>query len=319
MQLPGNSELVEVGVDWLTATATDEAKGRSLLAQGERILRNCVSAGEDPSVFKWKGYDGWCVGGCDVGVRHDSVMVRVHGHLADQEWRKLVHVSQNWTRLDLQQTWRMPDQNPDVVLGKAWRSAKRAKLHGKPVQWHYERDIKRGDTLELGRRTSEQFGRLYNKHLESKLDYYANCIRMECEFKKDQARNRVLYLVKTDDVENAIARQVCTWWTDRGVSSSRLPGPALRIRSRALRQDPDKACQWLSTSVKGCVERVAARKGLPAVLKALGLDHVVQIRSDVDHVVQYNTMKEKHNATVQSSLDWFFTWSSTRERFSHEE
>lgn len=275
IKLSDDAKLLEHGVDWLTCTAREPKIIKRLLAEGSRIIDEARDAGDDVRPFKWKGFEGWCVHGCDVGVRHDCGMVRVHGKTASDEWSNVAPLAQNWTRIDLQQTYRLADADVDVFLAKCWRSVKRTKLHGKPVSWHYRRDASHGDTLEIGRRQSEKFGRIYNKARESRMDHYVSCLRFEAEFKGDVAWSITKDLIY--DKHPAMAGAAClrSFMLERGVSLRPLSDRSSALICYAKPADVDRYIGWLRKCVSSGVKSAVERRGLEAVVDALGLSALV--------------------------------------------
>lgn len=308
MKLPDCAQLIEHGFDWMTATATDRESGRELLRVGHRILKDARAAGDDVRVFRWKGYEGWCVEGCDVAHRYDSAMVRVHGRLANEEWWELYQVAQNITRIDLQLTYRLSSESVDHALGRAWKAVRRAKLYGKAVQWHYRRDSARGNTLEFGRRPSERFGRMYDKGLETRLDHYQNCIRLEAEFKGDVAWATLNHIVNAEIPAMAAAGHCHRFFVDRGVAPAPLPVQVAPMVAPQLERDVDRYCQWLTRCVRSGVQDVVAQRGVGAVLDALGLAQLVQPSADMRHVVQPSIEGGKDNGSVSRNRHRIVDW-----------
>lgn len=276
--IPNEAVLIEHGIDWLTTTAREPKMIKRLVDEGDRIICDARSAGDDVRPFKWKGFEGWCVEGCDVGIRYDCGMVRVHGKTAHDEWSKVAHLGQNWTRIDLQQTYRITDCEVDVFLAKCWRSVKRTKLHGKPVKWHYRRDVSDGDTLEIGRRSSEKFGRAYNKAKESKMDHYERCIRFEGEFKGDCAWSIVSELMRRPNDGTANSVYLRSFLLERGISLRPLSDGSSALNCYAKPADVDRYIGWLRKCVSSGVRSAIERRGVDAVIDALGIGEMVQVR-----------------------------------------
>lgn len=275
LAIPETAELIEHGVDWLTVTAREPHLIKALVDEGDRILSDARSQGDEVRPFNWKGFTGWCAGGVDVGVRYDCGMVRVHGRTAQLEWSNVGPLGQNWTRIDLQHTYKLKDCDVDAFICKAWRSVKHTKLHGKNVLWHYERDIKDGDTLEIGRRSSEKFGRAYNKAKESKLDHYEACIRAEGEFKGDCAKTIAMAMLRSKVPANVASGYLCQFLSERGIKLRTLPGGSLQLIGCTKSADVDRYLSWLRKSLQSGVRNAVELRGVEAVIEALGLtDHV---------------------------------------------
>lgn len=282
MLLAPDSKCIEWGVDWITLTAKDREARELMLREGKRLLDQATDQGDDVSAFRWKGYEGWTTGGCDVANREDSAMVRLHGMTARDDWWDVAQFAQNCSRIDFQLTFHSKQETVEKTLARAWRAASRTKLYGKPVEWHYRRDSKKGNTLELGRRASDKFGRVYDKGKETKLDHYQGCTRLEVEFKGDAAWSRLKSLSGKHAPADVIPSEVRQFFRNRGIDWPRPPEVLFLLKNARPHCDVDKFLVYLQRCVKPGVARAVDKRGLHRTLEALGLLEAVQSASIED-------------------------------------
>jgi hypothetical protein len=202
-------------------------------------------------------------------------MVRLHGMTARDDWWEVAQFAQNCSRIDFQLTFSSRLETVEKTLARAWRAVSRTKLHGKPVEWHYRRDSKKGNTLEIGRRASERFGRIYDKGKETQLDHYQGCTRLEVEFKGDAAWSRLKALSGKHSPADVIPSEVRSFFLDRGVDWPAPRDVLFQLKIARPHSDVDKFLRYLTKCVRPGVARAIDKRGLHATLEALGITEVV--------------------------------------------
>ena len=95
---------------------------------------------------------------------------------------------------------------PAVVAGRCSRAGHQIALKRRITPMSLS-DVQ-GDTLYLGSRTSEVFGRWYDKGLESATAKAGETIRLEIEFKKHRANSGLMGLLEADDPVRFVAQHV---------------------------------------------------------------------------------------------------------------
>lgn len=255
----------------MTASGTQERLDLAHVA--EQIAREQTTAGDDGKPWSWQGYSGFATPHCKWGERPDSDILILSGALADEEMHRVLPFASNVSRLDTCVTVRVPDL-PQEYLRGVYDSARNTTFPGghKP-SFEILQHSQRGDTLYVGARTSRNFGRLYNKHAESELEFYAGCYRYELEQKGDVAVARARRLAHDPDRQSGIQRHLHTFFSQRGVEpifaagEGRLPGPAFR-------RHPDDISRllWLSGQVRKTLDTLDKHGLKEQALFALGLD-----------------------------------------------
>lgn len=284
MDSPSLFEFREVDVDYVTATTVQGYSDSSLDSFGRFIVNQQIERGEKERPFRFSGYRGWAAGSAATGRRRDGAIVRLSGHAAQQHWQQVVSLASNVSRIDVQVTcWSM--DGPTMLLRKHRNESLRARRgKGKPVELPFWGDARGLTALAFGSRSSDRYLRAYDKHAESGLDHYQNCLRYEIEFKNRLAWDKAQVLDGSERWQTYIVQWVLEFASVRGL---RLPAEFRRttsadcgltgIRARPLDQEGTlhRNLQWLRFGVRPTAQKFIAAGRLGEFLEALGIeDHV---------------------------------------------
>jgi DNA relaxase NicK len=144
-------------------------------------------------------------------------------------------------------------------------------LNGRPPSRSLVVNGNGGSTVYVGARSSEQFGRLYDKGVESKLLSPGKWWRWELELKGDASWNMATQLKRIDEPGAIICATVASWFrqrTSHTYTSSMTSGTL--VGSPRL-TTIDAKLSWLAQSVRPTVQFLVERVGLDRTLFALGL------------------------------------------------
>lgn len=271
MQLK-NAELIDCGIDWFTSTFSDRNNGEIALQKASILVQSEHLQGDDKRLWSGFGYEGFCAGGVRVGTRTDTVLVQLSGPAAQQHWHKFLPLASNVSRLDLQVTNRY-ECNSSTVLAKHFKAATRAHKKGSSKRRvTLLRSSDESATLYLGSRSSERFGRIYQKDRESRLEHYQNAVRYELELKGESAWSTARQVASSFSVPHMCASLVKNWF---GVSQCHFPIPehdgTSFIRCSRSRRDTYSRLEWLATDVRPAVELLLARGFRSEIMKALNI------------------------------------------------
>src|SRR3989304_5980210 len=126
------------------------------------------------------------------GMRTDGCIMMLSGQDAAINWLPALALAQNVTRLDLAVTVSLADPITDVAKrAYAWVLTDPHSCPGKKRKYSYVENSSGGQTVYIGSRASDQFGRLYDKGCESAKDACAPpglLWRYEVEFKAYRAK-----------------------------------------------------------------------------------------------------------------------------------
>jgi len=197
--------LVSFGCDWLTVTFSDyDFHSRAVVFIGD--LREWeIACGSKIVPWRAMGYSGWHCGQVDYGERPDGHIVRLSGEVARLFWWRLFPMSTRVSRFDLQITVDIGRNPTKEVTGLYNRLYSHWKSRQNRPSIRLVCGTNVGATLYLGKRSSERFGRLYDKGAESGDDKLFNCVRAEIELKGRRASQVASQIFACDNVLKATA------------------------------------------------------------------------------------------------------------------
>lgn len=275
-------EIISAGVDWITCTAKREGNARHLQAIAEKLLFQEQMAGCEMREHSFEGYRMLSSGGVAGGWRDDGVILRLSSHLARENWYPALKAAESVSRLDLQTTIRYTPERPNLATHLEARARKYKREHNHKTEIELRRNDVKGSTLYTGQRTSYRYGRLYDKHRESKDDFYKGCWRAEVELHKKEARYVAGQLLSTQDAEMMKVAYVSKYYRRLGIllpSHDRCmtwefePRPTVdRSLARTL--------SWYRTQLQPSIRMTVACAGVDVVLDALGLTDLVSARTE---------------------------------------
>lgn len=264
-------------VDWITATLPGSASPLDLLRwDGARAkTMRALNLEGQAKPWTWMGYVGRQVEGLAWGDREDGSILRASGQVAAVLWRSLPTDRINVSRLDIAHTFWFPEDRPDFAAQMALAACQSRDAGGldRRRRITHVRGFGDGDTLYLGSRASDQYGRLYDKWRETGDDFYKYAWRAEIEYKRRPAVGCFRWLRAHHGPAVGMAETARQWFESRGVAIPGVdPGAAGFYPQTAARNTTDAArLDWLAVQVSPTVARLVDKLGRPAVEYALGL------------------------------------------------
>lgn len=266
----------ECGIDWLTVTIPLEDTERpNVVYLGHKLQEKEKKVGNSIKPATIQGYEGSVCGGVFVGEGLGGAMVRSSGFSANEAFTLLQHTKVKPTRIDLQVTVWYAD-NPAEVIRKyaevaiADSAVADSRTKRKITTWEGNDG---GYTLYIGARSSDYFGRLYDKHKESKDEEYKNALRFEVEIKGKRAEQAFDALSRRNrDRNKAIVSFVGEWYTGRGVYVPFLytTGEMELSPIRREKSDTHRRMEWLKTQVRHTILELRRTVDSTVILDALG-------------------------------------------------
>jgi len=263
----------ESRLDWLTLTFKEGAKWQPARIRAQHLVENEEQDGEDRATFSWQGYSGESCGRVRYGVRDDGALLQLSGALADDHFVHLQPLATNVPRIDLAVTVELPENHPNPVTEGYASGPFAPPGRGKPIDYQIIRHSRKGDTLYVGARTSQRYGRIYNKWNESQLDWYRGCYRYELEAKGRLGSRLAAALAGVADRGSATRAIVHDYFTGRGCPAPWTKvGGDLPVASYRPRTADLSRLLWLARQVKPVVDGLRARGRGADVDAALSTD-----------------------------------------------
>lgn len=268
---PTQGTVLHAAVDWLTATSKSPI-GRAEIAKLGKVAAALEErAGSKQEQWFWQSYVGTHCGAVTFGERTDGAILRISGALASMYWNRALQFTSGVSRLDLAITVFFAEM-PNNLAVEGYRAVQRLNAEtGKDANAMVIISTDGGQTLTLGKRSSEKYARLYNKEVESKEEHYKGTWRYEVEYKGKQAVQVARRLEKARDPAADIQSLVHTHFADRGVLPLFPYTDGLhRVAVPRSRSNNEKAIAWLASSVAPCIARLREAGLEDELRKALG-------------------------------------------------
>lgn len=274
----------DAGVDWLTATGTDGIEGRPFRDACEALREQERAAGGDVLPATLRDYVGHRGEGFFVGRRRQDSLCVLSGGRTAARWRSIAQVASNCSRIDLQVSLWSHGDDSQLARENYHHLKSLPAARGRPRNLTLIQGHPRGETLNVGRRISDAYGRVYDwSAAHTKTDARA-IWRFEVEFKRRAALAEVHALLGSTDLGITTNHKVHSWFARRGLIMPWLVGDYCQSDSKPLAEPNRDVIAWFEDSVSKTVAREVKRVGLQRVLIALGLsDKVRPLRKEITH------------------------------------
>lgn len=268
-------EKLNSGVDWITATSDSDDAGLAWYL----VYKRYVDQTGGPSLIETKGWqDRWYSGVIHKGVawgRSDKYgyIIKAQGPPSDIILDKVTPRAKRVTRVDLQTTvW----LNKPVV-GMAMAEYLKVLELDKSRNVTVLSNSKGGNTLYIGSRSSQQFGRLYDWGHRHGVAQPGEIWRYEIEYKKplsDKIARLVTEYKTLDERTQIITSTVYTWFAKRGVRPVFFNASGAGLVASVGKQitATDRKLEWIRTQVAPNLQKLLSDVGAVRVREALGLD-----------------------------------------------
>lgn len=285
-----SAAVIDYGVDYITVTATVPPRTISLLDVAKENLEAEAASGNEVTEWRGLGYHGLNCGGASYGVGPQGVIARLTSGSARENWRTLYTWGMKCTRIDLQVTMRSEREAP-AVLGDAWETAlakwlqRKRRTPPKLVSGPYG-----PESIRFCSRQSDRCGRMYDKGVESKLDYYLRSVRSEAEFKGQRSDMIAKWLLEQPRTLAPVAAHVSKFFYDQGLALKVADGSLAHFSVPAKDTDCKRKLKYLRSSVSPMIKFLVDQVGVEAVIEALELRPFLYTGSgEPNAALDYNT------------------------------
>lgn len=265
-----------VCVDWLTITANTQSRKKEVWKRFERYKEALEMLSEVPKEWYFRGYKGVQIGSVRWGTREDTDILVLSGLDAQALWGVFLPFSTNCSRVDLAVTVETKRCHPRLLQIYA------EEVHA--LHAYHEREYvllnnadKLGKTLQVCKRISDEFGRVYDKgaQLHDPLRIH-RLWRYEVEYKNDRARAMGLHLkeqIGSQRLPSQIADTVYRWFDERNIPPIWNKGTnGIMLERQATVTSSSQSLHWLTTQVKPTVQKLLSKGYAEEVLTALGIE-----------------------------------------------
>jgi hypothetical protein len=264
-------------IDWITATSNNDAIGLQWLELYKRVKKQhpVWESSRYLKGFTGMGFDGlqWL-----YNPKSGFYMVVASSDTAASIWAELAQHAKNITRIDLAVTIEFSEPLELYILRQYDTLTQEEKIKR---SYALVLNTEYGATMYVGKRSSQAYGRLYDKGVESDSHQPGNRFRYEVEIKKPMAQPVALGIMQgalKGQVQRAlIADYVGEWFKARGVYVPwESGGNHLEIDVEVSVTTPIKRLSWLKTQVSPTVKELIDMGLGRNVIEALRLQDYVQ-------------------------------------------
>lgn len=269
-----------IGPDWLTATAKRGLSGRAFREYGERLVDEERTAGGDVQPAVLRDYVGHRGKGFYFGTRPADRILIVSGPRCPPHFASIAEAASGVSRLDLQVTVWTHGEQPNLAI-EAYHTLQRAPpTRGRPRKLSLIQSKPCGETLNVGSRQSDAYGRLYDWSSAHKAGSPLTLWRYEVEYKRHLARRVANMLLRGACATTVTGGLVHDWYHSRGIQPTWTIEDHSLASNRSTEARDRDVLDWFERSLKKTVAKAINRHGLNAVIDALGLTPHVGPRAE---------------------------------------
>lgn len=268
------------GVDWVTMTSREDKVGMEWYSMYGRYRREKLLEANKEEPFNNGFYAGIGIASMRWGYSdHLGYILIISGSDAERFWQNLEPGTHRVTRLDIcVDFW---PKKPSLLARDLYDRVTPERLAEFPKLSLF-RGPNGGDTLYVGSRHSQQYGRLYDKGVESRRGEPGQYWRAEVEYKKPLAGLMAQELIQENSAERrpAIIDTVAHWFIDRGIEalSDDAGKQPIKMTVEQRITTADRKLAWLQTQVRPTIQRLVSLGLGRDVMKSLLLDEETLVR-----------------------------------------
>lgn len=262
------------GIDWLSLRTSKFDESNSFHALAHEIFRKSKKQGEVVQESMRMGFAGKAVHGLFLGHRQNDSLLTLSSDVARVYGPIALRLGGVVARLDLQVTIDQGNDRYNQAQEIFYRSKVMPFKEGRPRQLMLTQVHPQGDTLNLNKRTTDCYGRIYDYGVAHSVAEKHKIWRFEIELKRALAKTMAKTLGQSEDSEALIENLVHRWY------QARIPGVPWTPRQYSWTHElkPDKrprdVLRWFEESLSVTVARAIKDYGEERTLKALGLSRL---------------------------------------------
>lgn len=264
-----------ISIDWVTATSNRDEHGTVWWEHYVNYRRRAMEEGDEERSYNNGFYAGVRIGHMQWGYSdHLGYILICSSEEAERQWSIMMPAKHRITRLDLC----VDLEYPEPIMLARINHRKRESLPSTKIPvyslWENSRG---GSTFYVGSRQSQQFGRLYDKGIESGRRDQGLMWRAEVEIKKPLSGKIAQELADMPTLKRkeAILQFVLGWFNKRfvelGVKSEESIPMVLATSKRITTNE--KRLTWLRSQVAPTIHRLMDAGMGTEALGALGISY----------------------------------------------
>lgn len=273
-------EIVSSGLDWVTGFNSEPFNVVMCGEYMQGIKEEMKSRGHDITKGCRMGYVGWQTDGAFHGFNEKRTLAILSSDLAREFGSGLIKVSQQTSRIDLQVTVDTCAERPVLSLSTYHFAKQSGNGRGRPRELKLTQTHPQGDTLNVCKRTSDAYGRLYDWGAAHKMEEKHRLWRYEVEAKGNYCRSIAGRFASYDSSSALSEALVFDWFKARTFSPPFTPRRVSCPQDFSPSQIRPGVLAWFEDSVSVTVARSIRDFGLQRTLECLKLDSWVDAKPE---------------------------------------
>ena len=293
--------IVEVGIDWITATYGAGERGQVIKGRIAHWQQERQSLGFKPNPFRNPWYTGVQCGGVTYGERDSDRMLTLSGVPARKWAATAITWSDNISRLDVQVTLRDDNLDNDWAGYADGLAALLPDVKAGALETRLIRRRPEGVTSYIGAGASDRMMRCYDKHAESDHQYGPGTWRWEIQYRGGRAYSVARQLLTGDKLVSECLRAVCAAYASYKIDLPCLCLPA-GWKDTSPREEPDdeRRLAWLRRCIRPMLEKLREAHNTDDLLDTLGFDDVIDTLEGL--TMQANAAADLYAAVEKEKL-----------------
>lgn len=264
--------IYSAGIDWVTGWNVGGFNTIMAAHYMDGLFEVLKERGHHIQNSSRMGYIGRASDGAFHGFHEGKSLSILSSDLAREFGVGLIKVSQRISRLDLQVTVDTGAERP-VLSRSVFHFATQSKNGpGRPREFKLTQTHPQGDTLNVNKRSSDTYGRLYDYGAAHKMDEKHRYWRFEMETKRRYSNHFARFVSSRDSAEAAATRIVFDWFRDRTFSPPFQPSPLFCSQKPCQPNASPGVLGWFEDSVSVTIGRAIKTFGLQRTLQSLKLE-----------------------------------------------
>lgn len=262
MECIKRAKLINWGVDYLRVTSRDKKDHVAFEQEFQRVLKK-------DRVLGYKSRSGGAFGFWGTSSRHGMLAIKEDWHLLQVSGRMakgmegICKVTQNCTRIDVQVTFQVGEENVATVIRYMYESACDAPHgEGHPHKVKLIEENRKAQTVYIGSRSSDNYMRIYDKYQESGEEAYKGCVRVELEIKGKTSKGVWKKMSEEGAGEGYLTKILYAYARKVGIEMPEdVGGSSVEVYKPTMMRNIEKTLAWIQKSVAPSISRLVSEYG----------------------------------------------------------
>jgi hypothetical protein len=272
--------ILSSGVDWLSIRTKEFDVANAYDALAFEVFKAAKESGEKIENAVRVGFAGRAASGIFLGHKESTSLLTLSSEVARKYAPVALKLGGSVARIDLQVTIDTRRDKPNLASRSYFQAKVVPSKGGRPRELKLTQTHPAGDTLNVNKRTSDHYGRVYDFATAHQTGDKHSIWRYEVEFKRGVAKTIASTLDSSDDYQAVTESLVHQWYRERLPQIPFTPRRLLCAHNMVSERKERNVLSWFEDSLSVTVGRAIKDYGVERTLKALGLQRFLPSNSE---------------------------------------